>query len=200
MPPKSKKMGSTGSMGSMGSIPSVTPSITGSTMQMMHSYVQMLNNSKMFAGVMIIILNVSSRFVNIKLGKTMESYLKHSFSKQLLVFTIAWMGTRDIYVSFIITFLFTLLNEYLLHEESAFCILSPDTCKYYIEKMETIDTASKEEIDKAKKVIGKAIQQGEITDIEKEFATFAPNSQKEKKPASSGYENTYNTTDFMKPF
>ena len=48
--------------------------------------VQMLNNSKIFAGIMIIILNISSRFVNLKLSKTMESYLKHSFSKQILVF------------------------------------------------------------------------------------------------------------------
>ena len=42
--------------------------------------VQVLNNSKIFAGIMIIILNIASRFVNIKLSKSMESYLKHTFS------------------------------------------------------------------------------------------------------------------------
>ena len=39
-----------------------------------------LNNSKIFAGLMIIILNIASKFVTIKLSKTMESYLKHTFS------------------------------------------------------------------------------------------------------------------------
>ena len=42
-----------------------------------HNYIYALNNSKMFAGLMIIILNIASRFVTIKLSKTMESYLKY---------------------------------------------------------------------------------------------------------------------------
>lgn len=80
--------------------------------------IQLLNNSKIFAGIMIIILNISSRFVNIKLSKSMESYLKHSFSKQLLVFAIAWMGSRDIYTAAIITIIFILINEYFCNEDS----------------------------------------------------------------------------------
>ena len=64
-----------------------------------------LNTSKIFAGLMIITLNISSRFVNIKLSKSMEGYLKHTFSKQILIFAIVWMGTRDIYISFCIVLL-----------------------------------------------------------------------------------------------
>ena len=37
----------------------------------LHHNIQSINNSKMFAGLMIITLNVVSRFVNIKLSKTM---------------------------------------------------------------------------------------------------------------------------------
>ena len=72
-----------------------------------------LNQSKIFAGLMIITLNISSRFVNLKLSKTMEAYLKYTFSKQILVFAIAWMGTRDIYVATFIVLLYTLCFEYL---------------------------------------------------------------------------------------
>ena len=68
--------------------------------------VQLVNSSKIFAGLMIIILNISSKFVNIKLSKSIESYLKNTFSKQILVFAIAWMGTRDIYIALIITIIF----------------------------------------------------------------------------------------------
>ena len=60
-----------------------------------HDNVQDLNKSKVFAGLMIITLNIASRFVTIKLSKSMESYLKYTFSKQILIFAIAWMGTRD---------------------------------------------------------------------------------------------------------
>ena len=66
-------------------------------LQTIHTNVTMLNGSKIFAGFMIIMLNISSRFVTIKLSKSVESYLKYTFSRQILIFTIAWMGTRDIY-------------------------------------------------------------------------------------------------------
>ena len=56
-----------------------------------HSYIQNINNSKIFAGLMIIILNITSKFVNFRFSKSVERYLKYTFSKQILVFAIAWM-------------------------------------------------------------------------------------------------------------
>jgi len=58
-----------------------------------------LNNSKFFAGVVMILLNVGSKFIQIQFSKSTEEYMKYSVSKQLLVFSMAWMGTRDIYTS-----------------------------------------------------------------------------------------------------
>ena len=84
----------------------------------LHSNIQRINESKIFAGLMIITLNIVSKYVNIGLSKSMESYLKYTFSRQLLVFSIAWMGTRDIYIAFFITFMFTLCAEYLFNEDS----------------------------------------------------------------------------------
>ena len=69
----------------------------------MHNSISYLNGSKIFAGIMIIVLQISSRFFTIRLSKTMESYLKYTFSRQVLIFAIAWMGTRDIYIALIIT-------------------------------------------------------------------------------------------------
>ena len=71
-----------------------------------HENIKTLNTSKIFAGLMIITLNISSRFVTIKLSKSMESYLKYTFSKQILIFAIAWMGTRDIYIELLIVLLY----------------------------------------------------------------------------------------------
>ena len=89
----------------------------------LHDVISRVNESKIFAGVMIIILNIASRFVTIKLSKSMESYSKYTFSKQLLIFAIAWMGTRDIYIALIILSLFVVILECFLDEESSLCIL-----------------------------------------------------------------------------
>lgn len=142
-----------------------------------HNHVQALNNSKVFAGLMIITLNIVSRFVNIKLGKTLESYLKYSFSKQILVFTIAWMGTRDIYIALFIMICFIIITEVLLHEESKFFILSENTRDHYINLLESNEQITEEDIKRAKEILEKASIQkknnlssnnNDINDINKE--------------------------------
>ena len=54
----------------------------------LNNTVQSLNKSKVFAGLMIITLNVASRFVTIKMSKTMQSYLKFTFSRYVLVLSL----------------------------------------------------------------------------------------------------------------
>ena len=129
----------------------------------LHNQVQVLNGSKIFAGIMIILLNISSKYVNIKLSKTMESYLKHTFSKQILVFAIAWMGTREIYVALFITILFTICIEYLFHEDSMFFCLPEQFKDYHIELLENQEV-SEEDIKKAKEILEKAKAQKKEVD------------------------------------
>ena len=83
-----------------------------------------MNQSKLFAGLVIIILNISSKFVNIKLSKSMEGYLKYTFSRDILVFAMAWMGTRDIYTALFIAIVFSICSNFLFNEQSGFCCLS----------------------------------------------------------------------------
>ncbi len=42
-------------------------------------------------------------------------------TKQLLVFAMAWMGTRDIYTALVLTAVFTILSDHLFNEESPYC-------------------------------------------------------------------------------
>ena len=88
-----------------------------------HNHIMYLNNSKFFAGVIMILLNVGSKFITIQFSKSTEEYLKWTVSKQLLVFAMAWMGTRDIYAALGLTAVFTILSEYLFNEESSMCIV-----------------------------------------------------------------------------
>jgi hypothetical protein len=89
----------------------------------MNHHVMYLNNSKFFAGVIMILLNVGSKFIQIQFSKSTEEYMKYSVSKQLLVFSMAWMGTRDIYTALGLTAVFTILSEYLFNEECSLCIV-----------------------------------------------------------------------------
>jgi len=109
--------------------------------QKIHSNVLVLNSSKIFAGFMIIVLNISSRFVTIKLSKSMESYLKYTFSKQILIFAIAWMGTRDIYIALVVAILFTIFMDVLFNEDSYYCVLPSSFTEYHM-KLSENDTES----------------------------------------------------------
>ena len=126
----------------------------------LNDYITAANKSKLFAGLMIITLNIASKFVTIKLSKTMESYLKYTFSKQILVFAMAWMGTRDIYVALFITIVFVICMDFLFHEDSMFCCLPEGFRDYHLDLINN-DKVSDEEILKAKVVLEKAERQKE---------------------------------------
>lgn len=121
-----------------------------------------VNNSKFFAGLMIILLNISSKFVSIKLSKTMESYLKYTFSRYILVFAIAWMGTREIYVAFIITLLFILTMDFLLNENSAFCCLPEHFTEYHVSLLEN-NEITEDDVKRAKEILEKAKRQNKLS-------------------------------------
>ena len=88
---------------------------------------------------MIVILNVASKFVNFKFGSTTEKYLKYTFSRQILVFAMTWMGTRDIYIATCMTLAFIVIFDFLFNEESSFSIL-PDHLKEYYQNLHEAET------------------------------------------------------------
>ena len=71
----------------------------------------------------MILLNVGSKFIQIQFSKSTEEYMKYTVSKQLLVFSMAWMGTRDIYTALGLTAVFTILSDYLFNEDSHLCMV-----------------------------------------------------------------------------
>jgi hypothetical protein len=89
-------------------------------------HIMYLNNSKFFAGIIMILLNIGSKFITIQFSKSTEEYMKYTVSKQILVFAMAWMGTRDIYTALGLTAIFTILSEHLFNEESSLCIVPTD--------------------------------------------------------------------------
>lgn len=104
--------------------------------QYIHSNILAMNQSKLFAGLIIIVLNISSKFVTIRLSKTIEGYLKYTFSRDILVFAMAWMGTRDIYTALLITFVFMLCANFIFNEDSRFCMLPESFIDHHASKID----------------------------------------------------------------
>jgi len=145
------------------------PVIQYSILNYLHNHVSTINNSKLFAGLMIIVLNIASKFVTIKLSKTMEAYLKYTFSSYIIVFAIAWMCTRDIYIALIITGIFMLCMDYFFNEESAFCCLPSNFTDYHVSLINNKEDITPDEIKKAEEILEKARQKK----TEKQYQEFA---------------------------
>jgi|UniRef100_A0A6C0CI15 uncharacterized membrane protein len=119
-----------------------------------------LNSSKYFTGIMMILLNIGSRFVEIRLSDSMESFIKYNVARELLIFTIAWMGTRDIVVALVLTASFMVLSEFLLNHKSNYCIL-PEKYRYLDLDKNKDGRISDGEINKAIETLEKARRQKE---------------------------------------
>lgn len=141
-----------------------------------HGYVKMLDNSKLFAGIVMILLNVGSKFITIQFSRSTEEYLKMSLSKQILVFAMAWMGTREIYASLMITAAFAILSEHLFNEESEYCVVPPHL--RVLEKLIDADgdgIVSESEINSAITVLEKARKEKQRKQQRESFELFQKN-------------------------
>ena len=84
-----------------------------------HNYLSMLidlnkdlNSNKLLAGFCMIAMNIGSRYIELKLTKGQELLLKN-IAREVLIFTIAFINTKDILSSIIITIIFIVLpNKY----------------------------------------------------------------------------------------
>lgn len=138
-----------------------------------NNHILFLNNSKFFAGVIMILLNIGSKFVSIQFSRSAEEYLKLNITKQLMVFAMAWMGTRDIYTALVLTAVFTVLSDHLFNEESPYCVV-PEKYRLLTTHVDTNNDGqiSEKEINNAIIVLEKARREKEMKDQKHSFLLF----------------------------
>jgi len=137
-----------------------------------------MDSTKLFAGMMMIMLNIGSKYVVIKLSKNQETYMKNYVGREILIFAICWMGTRDIITSIGLTAAFFILFEHVFNENSKFCVLP----KKYKELQSVIDTnndgvISEKEIEEAVAILTKAKTQKSEKDKNAVYKHFSSKKQ-----------------------
>jgi len=125
-------------------------------LNILRSVAHNINTSKFFAGFVMIMLNIGSKYITIKLSKSQEAYLRNTIARQLLIFSIIWMGTRDVLISIAMTGAFVVLTDHLFNERSPYCVI-PGHLRNYEELLDDDKDGhvTSEEVENAKRVLEK---------------------------------------------
>ena len=68
-----------------------------------------LNENKYFIGLMMIMVNIGSRFIIDELNDEHRKIFKNSMFRRIVIFSVIFMATRDIVISVVVTGLFIVL-------------------------------------------------------------------------------------------
>jgi hypothetical protein len=89
-------------------------------------FLQIFNNNPYFIGLMMLILNLGGRFISLEVTKKQEQFLQHPWVRRVLIFTVLFVATRNIWVAFWATLTFILFLGYLFNENSALCLFGTE--------------------------------------------------------------------------
>lgn len=140
-------------------------------------YLNHLNRSKYFLGFFIILLNLGSKFITIRLNDHHEHLLRNTFGRELMIFAICFIGTRDILVALVMSSSFIVINDYLFNYKSTFCIIP----KKYRNKMKDAidinkdDIIDESEVKRAIDILNKAQKQRNQQTQREAYVTFMNN-------------------------
>lgn len=104
---------------------------------------KMFPGDKIFAAVILIILNVGSKNIDLTLSPAQKQILNHDITKQIVIFSIAWVGSRDVKSALLVTCIYIIVVDVLMNSKNKFNLL-PESLR----KLETaIDTNADGDID-----------------------------------------------------
>ena len=116
-----------------------------------------VNESKLVMGIIMIFLNVASKYVELGFSKTQEHALRNGLGREILIFAVAFTATKDLVMAILITAAFQILSNVLFHEDSKYCLISERMKKIskLIDKNKD-GVISKEEEDRVIKILEEA--------------------------------------------
>ena len=122
-------------------------------MNTVNNFIVRINNNKYFYGLMMILLNIGSKYIIMDNSPFQTALLSSKIMRRVVIFTIAFIATRDLIVSLILTASFVIIALNLFNENSKYCIL-PKSYKFLDTNMD--GEISPSEIERAYKILKKA--------------------------------------------
>ena len=92
-------------------------------MQLLNRFFDKLNTSNYFIGIMMILLNIGSKYLVKDFGSSIDFFFSIKIIRRLLIFTVFFIATRDVKTSIILTAAFIIIALELFNEKSKRCIL-----------------------------------------------------------------------------
>lgn len=86
------------------------------------AFLNIFNSNPYFIGIMMLILNLGGRFISLEVTKKQEQFLQLPWVRRILIFTVLFVATRNLWVAFWTTVLVVLFLGYLFNENSALCL------------------------------------------------------------------------------
>lgn len=90
----------------------------------MEQITDLLNNSKILTGCLMLLMNIGSRYLINELPNNVDKIFDNMWFRRLIIFAIVFVATRDIKISILITLVFIFFFCYLFHENSSFCLIN----------------------------------------------------------------------------
>ena len=89
-----------------------------------------LNNNKYFYAIMMLMLNIGAKYIEMDLLKSHKQFLSSKIIRRFMIFTVAFIATRDVIASLIITASFVIIVLNLFNSKSKYCVL-PSSVKEF---------------------------------------------------------------------
>ena len=139
-------------------------------------YLSIINESKLLVGIAMILLNIGSKYVDFKFTKAQEQLLRNGIAREILIFAIVFMGTRDIMYSLLLTAAFIILSEFAFNEKSEYCLVKKqlNRASDIIKSQLSSDDVTPEEEQKALDVIRRA-EKNRNNNIQGKISAFYDN-------------------------
>jgi len=130
-----------------------------------------VNTNKFFIGLTMIMLNIGSKYVTIQTSKSMEQYMKMNISKQMLVFSMCFLGTRCVVTSILLTAGFVILSDHIFNEESDYCVVPHEYRVMHTLPM-TGDIVTEEEYTRAVEIVDRYKRNKAIQEQRSQYISF----------------------------
>jgi hypothetical protein len=86
----------------------------------MERYIQFIENSPMFAGVMMLLLNIGSRYITHEYSDNDEEYMQNIILRRISIFAVCFIGTRSVITSMLLTAAFVILASGIFRGKSVY--------------------------------------------------------------------------------